>query len=56
MIAAAVALLALATGCSNKPPVISRVYARVIYQHDTGTDATSEGLSVFLVASDPEWD
>lgn len=53
VLALAAGVLALATGCSNKPPVISRVYARVIYQHDTATDATSEGLSVFLVASDP---
>ena len=34
--------------------MISRVYARVIYQHEPATDATSEGLSVFLVASDPD--
>jgi hypothetical protein len=50
---AAVVALALLAGCSNKPPVISRVYARVIYQHDTSSGADSEGLSVFLVASDP---
>jgi hypothetical protein len=53
LLAAAVAL-ALLAGCSNKPPSISRVYARVIYQHDTATGAYSEGLSVFLVATDPD--
>ncbi len=53
VIAAAIAAFAVLAGCSNKPPVISRVYARVIYQHDIGTGANSEGLSVFLVASDP---
>ncbi len=51
--AAALGLVLLA-GCSNKPPEISRVYARVIYQHDTASGADSEGLSVFLVASDPD--
>jgi len=54
MAAAAVALFALLAGCSNKPPVISRVYAHVIYMQDTATGNTSEGLSVFLVASDPD--
>ncbi len=53
MIAAAV-LLALLAGCSTKPPSISRVYAQVIYQHDTASGTSSEGLSVFLVASDPD--
>lgn len=52
--ATAAVLIALAAGCSNKPPVISRVYARVIYQHDTAGGAYTEGLSVFLVASDPD--
>ena len=53
-ILAAAAAIALLAGCSNKPPAISRVYARVLYQHDTATSADSEGLSVFLVASDPD--
>lgn len=53
VITLAAAALALLAGCSNKPPAISRVYGRVIYQHDAGTGAFSEGLSVFLVASDP---
>ena len=52
--AAVVAMLALLAGCSNKPPVISRVYAHVVYTHDSATGSTSEGLSVFLVASDPD--
>jgi hypothetical protein len=51
---AAAAALALMAGCSSKPPSISRVYARVIYQHDADTGAYSEGLSVFLVATDPD--
>lgn len=50
---AAIAVI-LATACSNKPPEISRVYARVIYQHDPSSGASTEGLSVFLVASDPD--
>ncbi len=52
--ALAAATLTLAVGCSNKPPEISRVYARVIYQHDPSSGASTEGLSVFLVASDPD--
>jgi hypothetical protein len=46
-------LLVLA-GCAGKPPAISRVFARAIYVHDTGTGASSETLGVFLVANDPE--
>ncbi len=53
-ILAAAAAIGVLAGCSNKPPTISRVYARVIYQHDTATGADSEGLSVFLVAGDPD--
>ncbi|HVO40325.1 MAG TPA: hypothetical protein VMV03_14940 [Spirochaetia bacterium] len=52
--AAAAAAFLLAVGCSNKPPEIARIYARVVYQHDTATGTSSEGLSVFLVASDPD--
>lgn len=51
---AAAAILTLLAACSSKPPSISRVYARVIYQHDVATGASSEGLSVFLVATDPD--
>ncbi|HUI69877.1 MAG TPA: hypothetical protein VL354_05105 [Spirochaetia bacterium] len=54
MSAAATVALVLLASCSNKPPVISRVYARVVYQHDVVSGATTEGLSVFLVASDPD--
>jgi hypothetical protein len=50
----ALGLLALLAGCSGKPPVISRVYARVIYNRDVGTGVTSQTLGVFLVASDPD--
>ena len=48
-----IALAALA-GCSGKPPVLSRVYGRVIYTHDPATGANAETLGVFLVASDPD--
>jgi hypothetical protein len=41
-------------GCTSKPPTISRVFARAIYVHDTGSGANSETLGVFLVANDPE--
>jgi hypothetical protein len=51
---AAVLLLVLLGGCSGKPPVISRVFARVIYVHDPATGKNSETLGVFLVASDPD--
>ena len=54
LVAAAALVLTLATGCSGKPPVISRVYARVVYVHDTTTSRSSESLGVFLVASDPD--
>jgi len=54
VMAGAAVAIALAAGCSNKPPVISRVYARVVYQHDIAGGSYSEGLSVFLVASDPD--
>jgi hypothetical protein len=52
--AVAASIVALMAACSSKPPSISRVYARVIYQHDVTTGASSEGLSVFLVATDPD--
>jgi len=48
------ALLAILAGCSGKPPVLSRVYGRVIYTHDPATGANAETLGVFLVASDPD--
>jgi hypothetical protein len=51
---AAALLLAALLGCSGKPPVISRVYARVIYVHDVATGKNAETLGVFLVASDPD--
>jgi hypothetical protein len=41
-------------GCSGKPPVLSRVFGRVIYVHDSATNTDSETLGVFLVASDPD--
>ncbi len=41
-------------GCAGKPPAISRVFARVIYVHDTDSGKNSETLGVFLVASDPD--
>jgi hypothetical protein len=49
----AAALLLLA-GCSGKPPVLSRVFGRVIYVHDSVSNTSSETLGVFLVASDPD--
>jgi hypothetical protein len=48
------ACLALAAGCSGEPPVISRVFARVTNVRDPQSGRTSETLSVFLVASDPD--
>ncbi|MGO9309282.1 MAG: hypothetical protein ACLQDL_09705 [Spirochaetia bacterium] len=51
--ACAVALLLFA-GCSGKPPVLSRVFGRVIYVHDPATNTNTETLGVFLVASDPD--
>lgn len=51
--ALAAALLVLA-GCSGKPPVLSRVFGRVIYVHDSATNTSSETLGVYLVASDPD--
>jgi hypothetical protein len=44
----------LLAGCSGKPPVLSRVFGRVIYVHDSSTNTNSETLGVFLVASDPD--
>jgi hypothetical protein len=52
--AAAAAALLLLAGCSGKPPVLSRVYGRVIYTHDSATNTSAETLGVFLVASDPD--
>jgi hypothetical protein len=51
---AAACALAFFTGCAGKLPVLSRVYGRVIYAHDPSTNASSETLGVFLVASDPD--
>jgi hypothetical protein len=47
-------VLAVLEGCSGKPPVLSRVYGRVIYTHDPATGVNGETLGVFLVASDPD--
>ena len=49
----AAALLVIA-GCSGKPPVLSRVFGRVIYVHDSTTNTNTETLGVYLVASDPD--
>ena len=54
LVLALLAQLALLGGCSGKPPVISRVYARVIYNRDVRTGITGQTLGVFLVASDPD--
>jgi hypothetical protein len=51
---ACAAVLLLLAGCSGKPPVLSRVFGRVIYVHDAATNTSSETLGVFLVASDPD--
>jgi hypothetical protein len=51
---AVLAALAVLAGCSGKPPVISRVYARTVYVHDTRGGVDAETLGVFLVASDPD--
>jgi hypothetical protein len=52
--AACAAALLLCAGCSGKPPVLSRVFGRVIYAHDSATSTNTETLGVFLVASDPD--
>ena len=52
--AAAAAVLVLLAGCSGKPPVLSRVFGRVIYVHDAISNTNSETLGVYLVASDPD--
>ena len=55
-VAAAVctAALLVAAGCSGKPPVLSRVFGRVIYVHDSAANTSTETLGVFLVASDQD--
>ena len=53
-VAAALCALFIFAGCSGKPPVISRVYARAIYVREAGSGVTYETLGVFLVATDPE--
>jgi hypothetical protein len=57
---ALVAVLLL-VGCSGKPPEISRVFARILYTHDTAAPAAAapaaaptESLAVFLVATDAD--
>ena len=52
--AALAAVLVLLAGCSGKPPVLSRVFGRVIYVHDAVSNTNSETLGVYLVASDPD--
>ncbi len=52
--AACAAVFLLLTGCSGKPPVLSRVFGRVIYVHDSAANTNTETLGVFLVASDPD--
>lgn len=52
--AALAAILVLVAGCSGKPPVLSRVFGRVIYVHDSVSNTNSETLGVYLVASDPD--
>jgi len=52
--AACAAVALLVAGCSGKPPVLSRVFGRVIYVHDSAANTSSESLGVFLVASDPD--
>lgn len=52
--AAVTAALLLLAGCSGKPPVLSRVFGRVIYVHDSASNTNTETLGVYLVASDPD--
>jgi hypothetical protein len=52
--AAILAAALLLAGCSGKPPVIARSYARVIYVNDVTRAQKSETLGVYLVASDPD--
>jgi hypothetical protein len=54
LLAAALACMALLAGCSSKPPLISRVFARIVYVNDLKTGTRTETLGVFLVASDPD--
>lgn len=46
--------LAWLLGCAGKPPVISRVFARVIFVRDLDKDMRYARLGVFMVASDPD--
>jgi hypothetical protein len=48
------AVMLLLAGCSGKPPVLSRVFGRVIYVNDHSTGTSAETLGIFLVASDPD--
>ena len=52
--AGCVLALGILSGCSGKPPVLSRVYARVIYVKDADAGINRETLGVFLVASDAD--
>lgn len=48
------ACLVVLGSCAGRPPAISRVLARITCSRDVETKRTSESLSVFLVATDPD--
>ncbi len=41
-------------GCAGEPPKITRIVAVPVFTHDIREDSYTEGLSVFLVASDED--